>query len=205
MCISKSLIFEMETGKERFMKKAIFEFGLFRTIIIFIVILVTVGLFLPYESSTDNHRKWLERHPDNVYIEEINMTNKEAIELSIVENFRIYIAAVNKDTGTKHNNDWMHGEAIINIVITIVLMISIIIILLAAILKRYILALFFNIFMIGSSLVMNYDIGSRGVLPSRKYNCGISYYLYIALGAVLIVIILLAIIDKKRIKSGKDK
>lgn len=186
------------------MKKKVFEFGLFRTLIIFMVIIASIGLFLPYETSTEHHRKWLEKHPENVYIKEIDMTNKEALEISIVENFRIYIAATSEDTGTDYNNEWLHGEAIINIVITVALILSIFMLLLGAIFRKYILSFIFNLIMIGSSLLMNYDIGLRGVLPSRKYNCGISYYLYIILGVILVVLIIMAIIEKKKVKSGKN-
>ena len=113
-----------------------------------------------------------------MYIKEIDMTNKEALEISIVENFRMYIAATSEDTGIDYNNEWLHGEAIINIVITVALILSIFMLLLGAIFRKYILSFIFNLIMIGSSLLMNYDIGLRGVLPSRKYNCGVRYCIH---------------------------
>lgn len=75
---------------------------------------------------------------------------------------------MNNSNDAEYNNNWIYDESLINVVITLVLIVSIILILLFVILKKNVLVIIFDIILAISSLAMNYDITSRGVLPSSK-------------------------------------
>ncbi len=53
-------------------------------------ILLIISLFLPFASATDDYKDYLEAHPDRMADAEINMTNQDAIDLSLVDFGRIY-------------------------------------------------------------------------------------------------------------------
>ena len=56
----------------------------------------------------------------------------------------------------------------------------------------------FDIILAISSLAMNYDITSRGVLPNSQYTYGISYYLYIVIAILILATIIIQKILKKK-------
>ena len=56
--------------------------------------------------------------------------------------------------------------------------------------------------LLGSSLLMNYDIVDRGVIPSTQYTYGISYYLYPIMAIVIIVSVIILIVKNKKSKAS---
>ena len=173
--------------------------NIFKIVIIVSCVFALIGLFLPYESSTKEHREYLDKYPDTMYVEEVNLKNKDVKDISIIENFKVYSYAMNHSDG----NDWVAGESIINFVITIVLIVSIALVLLFAILNKNIPVIIFDFLMAGSSLLMNYDIVDRGVIPSDNYSYGISYFLYIILAIIILIMSILLIIKKKKNENSK--
>ena len=169
---------------------------------IFIIILSVIGLiglFMPYEKATKEYREELLEYADDDYISDLEIKNSDVVNLSILENLKIYNYA--KDEG----DSWIEGEAVINIVITIVLIVSLILILLFAILNKNVLVVIFDIILAISSLAMNYDITSRGVMPSDEYSCGISFYLYIVISILVLICIIVKKYLKKHIKPVSEK
>lgn len=183
------------------LKEFVIKTGIYRLIIIILSLFLIVGLFTPYQRSIGEKRVYLESNPNDYYVEEVNLKNKDVINISILENFKVYNYAKNNSEDDK----WVRDEAIINFVITIVLMLSIVVILTATIFKKYILGIIFDVIMGISSLLMNFDIVSRGVIPSKSYTFGISFYLYIVLSIVILILFIMAIINKKKGKKEKKK
>lgn len=171
---------------------------------IFIIILCVVafaGLLMPYEKSIGEYRERLIKYPETMNIEEVKLTNKDAINLSILENFKVYNYAMNNSKDAGYNSDYIYGESLINVIITIVLIVSIALVLLFTILNKNVLIIIFDIILAISSLAMNYDITSRGVLPSDNYTYGISYYLYIVIAILIIISVIAKIVMKKKEKK----
>ena len=155
-------------------------------IIIFALCFVAfIGLFLPYEKSIGEYRKILKENPTSMNLEEVNFKNKDVVDISIIENLKLYSYAVNNSSG----NDWLKGEAIINLIISTLLIVSIILINLFEVLNKHILTIIFSILMGLSSILMNYDIVDRGVIPSVNYTYGLSFYLYIPLAIIICLLI----------------
>lgn len=177
------------------------KIGICRLVIIILSFILLIGLFLPYQRSIGDERIYLKSNPNDLYVEEIGLKNKDVINISIIENFRVYNYA--KDNSD--DNAWIRDEAIINFINTIVLMLSIVAILIFVIFRKYILGIIFNVVMALSSLLMNYDIVSRGVVPSKSYTYGISFYLYIILSVIILILLILVIIKKRKDKKSKTE
>lgn len=177
------------------------KFDIFRVITIVLVLIAVIGLFLPYEKSIGNHRKKLQSNPDAMYMQEVRITNKDAIDISIVENLKVYCYGMNNNS----NVSWMKGECIINFVITITMIASIVLIFLFALLKKEVVAIIFDILLALSSLAMNFDIVGRGVIPSNKYTYGISYYLYGIIAVAIFICLIVSIVQKKKLKKQNIK
>ena len=166
---------------------------------IFIIVLTLValsGLFMPYEKATKDYREELLEYADEDFIPNLEIKNSDVVNLTILENFKIYNYAKDNSEG----DDWVKDEATINVVITIVLIVSIILTLLFTILNKHILVIIFDIILAISSLAMNFDITSRGVMPSDEYTCGISFYLFV----IVSILILISVIVMKVLKKHPE-
>lgn len=173
--------------------------NIFKIVIIAACVILFVGLLLPYETSTEEYKEQLQENPEAINVKEVNLTNKDAINISIIENFKIYSYGMNNSNG----NSWLAGESTINFILTIVLIVSVILVLLFTIFNKRILSIIFGILLLGSSLLMNYDIVDRGVIPSTKYTYGISYYLYPIMAIVILVsIVILIVKNRKKVKAN---
>lgn len=173
------------------------KLNILKLVIIIAGIVAIIGLFLPYEKSIGDYRKSLKDNPDKIKIEEVDYTNGDVIDISIIENFKVYSYAINHSDG----NEWIYGEALINVILIITLVVSIILVLLFTLLDKRILTIIFDVILTISSLAMNFDIVSRGVIPSERYTYGISYYLYLILAIIVLISSIILIIKNKKIKS----
>lgn len=156
---------------------------------------------MPYQKSIGEYREWLLEVPSETYIESINFKNSDAVDLTVMENFKIYRYAMDNNDGSS----WMKGTATINVVITVVLILAIALVLLFAILNKNVLVIIFDVILGLCSLAMNYDIVSRGVLPSDNYTYGISYYLFIVIAILVLISTITLIILKKNPKLLERK
>ena len=170
-----------------------------KSIIIVLGLFALGGLFLPYEKSIGEYREKLQEYPDMVNIQEVDFKNSDVIDISIMENFKVYQYAVENSNG----NDWLYGESLINIILTITLIVSTILVLIFAIFNKKVLIIIFDVILAISSLAMNYDIVDRGVIPSSKYTYGISYYLYIIIAVIILIWSIILIIKRNQPKTEK--
>ena len=66
------------------------KFNIIKLVIIIACAILFIGLILPYESAIGEHKEYLQKNPDTMNVKEINLTNKDAINVSIIENFKVY-------------------------------------------------------------------------------------------------------------------
>ncbi len=174
------------------------KLNIFKIIILVLCFIALIGLFLPYEKSIGKYRQSLKDNPTIMNIEEVNFKNKDVIDISIIENLKVYTYAMNNSSG----NDWIQGESIINVIITIALITSIVLTILFALLNKSVLIIIFSIIMGISSILMNYDIVDRGVIPSSTYTYGLTYYLYVPLAITMLICSIINIINSKKKKNN---
>ena len=174
------------------------KINIFKIIILVLCFIALIGLFLTYKKSIGEYRQILKDNLTTMNIEEVNFKNKDAIDISIIENLKVYSYAMNNSSG----NDWVQGESIINVIITIALIVSIVLTILFSLLNKSVLTIIFSIIMGISSLLMNYDIVDRGVIPSSTYTYGLAYYLYVPLAIIILVCSIINIINSKKKKNS---
>ena len=163
------------------------KFNIIKLVIIIACAILFIGLILPYESAIGEHKEYLQKNPDTMNVKEINLTNKDAINVSIIENFKVYSYGMNHSEG----DSWLAEESTINFILTTIL------VLVFTLLNKRVLSIIFDILLFGSSMFMNFDIVSRGVMPSTKYTYGISYYLYPIISVIILIAIIVLIVKNK--------
>ena len=165
-----------------------------KILILVVCIIGIAGIFLPYESSIGEYRESLKENPNMINMKEVNLKNSDVVDISLVENFKIYNYAIRCQY-----SDEIYDDALFNIVPTITLVVAIVLIGLFILLDKKILVIISNFIVLGSSLLLNYSKTSREIIPSSEYTYGISYYIYYAVFLVILVTtIYMLIIDKKK-------
>lgn len=144
-----------------------------------IVTLLTVtAFFLPLASANDEYEKYLKEYAREFNVEEIEMTNEDAVHVSMYEFVKIYWAAYSSVDATL---------GIVGITVIGAVGVLSLITLLFTLLKKPIAVFIFNLLTFGAYCLLIWDLKDRGVVPGRDYDWGISYYLYfISLFLVLI-------------------
>lgn len=145
-------------------------------------IILVMAFFLPYASATKEHKQYLKTYSDEMYAEEINMTNKEAVGISMLEYVRVYAMAAQMEISKEYK---LIG--IICVVLMSVIGAFSLLTLLFAALKKPIALFIFNGITFGVFRMLCWDFADRGVVPNYNYVWGISYYLYHA-GAIIVLI-----------------
>lgn len=157
-------------------------------------IMLVVTLFLPFASATDGYEEYLQEYSNEKYVDEIDMANKDAVNLSLFEYIRIYAAAaklgISEDT------------AVACVVIIALFAVFAVLTVLFAVLKRPIPIIIFDILSFGVFYLIKWDFEDRGVLPSRNYDLGIaSAFCYIGIVITFVGAVWLLI---RKIKSKKE-
>lgn len=159
-------------------------------------LMLILTLFLPFASAKDEYKEYLQEYSDKMYAEEINMTNGEAVHISLFEYGRMYAAAA--DLGMAES------IAIACLVIISAFALFAILTTLFSVLKKPIAAIIFDLLAFGVFLLIKWDFRDRGVLPSNRYDWGIAEFIcYIGIAVVIVGSILLLIAKIKNKKQNK--
>ena len=159
-------------------------------------ILLIISLFLPFASATDDYKDYLEAHPDRMADAEINMTNQDAIDLSLVDFGRIYAYGTSLEG--------YETLSMICLVIIIVYALCALLSVLWGLLNKPILLLLTNLLAMGAFSLLKWDFSDRGVIPSSQYHWGFAQYACY-LGILLLFIGAVMIFLEKRKQKRKTK
>ncbi|MBE6642197.1 MAG: hypothetical protein E7615_00920 [Ruminococcaceae bacterium] len=176
--------------KTRLPKKNSDSLLVFMAIALVGALLLITTFFLPFASATKEYRESLNDHPDKMYVEEINMTNKDAKDISLLEFGMIYSAAA--DLGVNS------GIAVTCLIIIIAFAVFAVLTTLFIALKKPIAALIFTLLSFGVFQLIKWDFEDRGVIPTSKYDWGFAEVIcYIGITIAVIGSILLLIAKSK--------
>jgi len=160
-------------------------------------IMLVITLLLPFASANNEREEWLKEHPDSMYVEEIGMTNKESVNISMLEFGRIYKAASEMEE--------FKLVGIICLVLISAFALFVALTALFAILKKPIAIMIFDALSFAVFCMLKWDFKDRGVIPSSSYDWGIAqYFCYLGVivafaGAVMLLTV--KIKQKKRNKG----
>lgn len=160
--------------------------------------LLIISFFLPFASATGKHKDYLKEKPQKMYAEEINMTNKEAVNLSLTEYAKMYGYVATSMKGHYQQ------QGMLSIILIIAMGVFSILTLIFAIMKKAGKTIVFDCFSFLFFFLYTFDLKDRGVLPSDDYNYGIAYYLYIIFSIIIIISLIWYIINSKKQKNSSQ-
>ncbi|MBE6651084.1 MAG: hypothetical protein E7613_07205 [Ruminococcaceae bacterium] len=176
--------------KNAFNKKALLIPFIVALIGSLLLILVT---FLPFASANEEHKDYLEEYSGNMYVQEIDMTNEDAVDISLYEYGRIYAAAT--------DIEMVSDIAITCLVIICIYGLFSVLVVLFSLLKKAIPIIVFDVLALADFLLIKWDFSDRGILPNFNYNWGVAQIIcYIAFAITMVGAIWL-LVEKIKIKS----
>ncbi len=158
-------------------------------------VILVLAFFLPYSSAEKEYKKYLKEYSDSMYAEEINMTNGDAVGISMLEYARMYAVAAKIGT--------FKEQRLIGIIcVVLISMIGVfsLLTLLSAALKKPIALIIFNVINFGVFRMLSWDLEDRGVVPNSSYIWGISYYLYQICAVIILIGAIWLLVTKIRMK-----
>lgn len=150
--------------------------------------IMILTVFMPYASATEKHAKRLEDFSDYYSVEELDMTGKDLINISMAEFARMY--------GTMSEELFGDSSGVLYVVIVILIAGFSIGTLIFSVCKKPIGAIVFNILATLVFLVQNFDYKDRGIIPSDNYNWGIAYYIFIVCAVAVLAFAVVGIVMK---------
>lgn len=161
------------------------------------VLLIMTSFFLPFASSAPDTRDLLNSAPDEMFIQEIEMTNQDATDLSLVEYFRVYMYMAESGRSVT--------VSIIAIVMISVLALFSLLTALFVCLKKAVPIIVFTLLNASVFSLLCWDFKDRGIVENSTYSYGITYQLfYVALIILLACAIWLLVIKIMSEKKTRD-
>ena len=158
------------------------------------VILTVSTLFLPFATATPEYREYLLASPDDYYAEEIGMTKRDAVNISLFEFWRMYAAA--------YRLGLSETIALVCLIIISVFAGFVLLTLLFVVLKKATPAIIFDILSFAVLRLIRWDFSDRGVLPDSMHDWGIASLIAYVGMIIVIVGALLLLIAKVKAKRA---
>lgn len=157
-------------------------------------ILLLGTFFLPFASAKEDYKEQLDSNPDAMYIDEINMTNADAVNISLLEFARIYSSESAQETDRA-------------VSITCVIMIMTfgafsLLTLLLSIFRKPIGTMVLCLLAIVVYKLINFDFSDRGIIPSGRFDWSFSAYSGYAAAIIIIAGSIWMIIEKNKMKKS---
>lgn len=172
---------------------------LFISLIITLIgsIVMFTTIFLPYATASEEQAEKFKAYPDQIVYEELEMTAKDMINISMVKYAKIYS---NISEQIWHNASYGIFYVVIVALIGIFSLLSV----LFTVLKKPIAVTVFSLLTFGVFSIQNFDYTDRGIIPSDAYGWGSAYYIfYIAFAVTFIGAICMLV--SKIIQNKKQK
>lgn len=156
-------------------------------------VLMLLMLLLPFASATDDYSERLMKYEDEMYVEEIEMTNAEAVDISLFEFLKIYVEAANQG---------MHKEISIACIVIISIFAGMsVFMLITSLCKKPIGIIIFDLLALGAFKITCFDFEDRGVIPSSSYDWGIVSWLVYVIGVIVFAGAVWLFIEKRKAKK----
>lgn len=142
-------------------------------------LMLAATIFLPFATATEDYEERLEEYSDEMYVEEINMTNEDAINISLFEFVRIYSVAAEMGMS--------ESVAIACTILIAAFGVFAVLTLLFSLLKKPLATIIFNLLAFAAFSITKWDFEDRGVLPSSSYDWGMAQYICYV-GAIVVLV-----------------
>lgn len=149
-------------------------------------VLMVLCVFLPYSTVTDEREEWIDKHPDTMAVEEMNLTSAEVKNVSMVRYAYIY------------NTIW-HESAVG--MLAALIMGGALVAALFAWGRKPIGALIFGGLSYGVFCLMNLEFTDKGIIPSDSYDWGLAHSLLPIAAAILVAGVIWMFVEKIIVKK----
>ncbi len=154
-------------------------------------ILMVFTVFLPYATATGDYAEYIKEYPEETVYEELDITAKDMLNVSMVEYANIYSKLSEEIWGTATNG------TIYVVMVALIGGFSLLAVLFA-VLKKPIAIIIFCIFSFGVFCLQNWDYTDRGVIPSSSYGWGVGYYIFYVATIITVIGAVWLLLNKKR-------
>lgn len=156
-------------------------------------LMMIVCVFLPYATATGKRAEQLEKHPDVVVFEKIDMTAKDIKDISMAEYAYIYY--------TMGDDMWLSSTTITICVALVGLIAGFsLIAALFTLGRKPIPVILFAGLAYGVFALQNWDYTDRGIIPSDSYSWGLGHTIFPIATAVVLIGAVWMLIRKIRAK-----
>lgn len=183
---------------DKLTKKQINEKLLLPFIVTFVAALIMVScVFLPYATATEERAERIDKYPDEIVFEDMDLTAKDLENVSMVEYAHIYL--------TMSEQFWHDSAAGIFYAALVGLIGGFsLIAALFALGRKPIPVILFTGFAYGIFAMQNWDYTDRGVIPSDSYDWGLGHTIF-PIAAIIVVVGAIWMLVKKIIVKRKLK
>lgn len=169
-----------------------------RLITVIGALLLLVMMILPFASAEKEYKERLKKYEDKYYVKEIEMTNKEAVNLSLVEFMKVYIyMAGDESSGTTSKQIAILCVGLISAYGAFALFT-----LLLALKRKPIGVILFDLLTMGVLWLIQFDFRDRRMIPSNRYHGGMAYYLAYVVGVAVLVGAVWLFVEKRKAKKA---
>lgn len=158
------------------------------------VLILLVGMFLPYMTAVGDMAEYIEKNPDRVEIKDLDLTASDLKDIPVVSVSQLVTGVYGEDDGVIAN------------VIVMVFGGFLVLTALFTILKKPIAVMIFDLFSCGTLAFLNFLMNEDFIDPN-KYAWGIGYYAIVIAFAIIfagaIWMLVKKIVVKKNLKAGE--
>lgn len=140
--------------------------------------LMVLCIFLPYSTATEERAEWIDKYPDTVVFEEMNVTAADMRNISMLQYTRMYY--------TMSEALWHDSTVgVFYIVMVAIIGCAALGAALFAMGRKPIGCVIIGAVSYGAVHIMNLDFTQRGVIPSSSYDWGMAHTLFPVAAVIL--------------------
>ncbi len=162
-----------------------------RNIALLAALAAIVTFFLPYISSTDDFRTYISAHADEKVFSSVDITVGDMGDMSLYTYGRIYFLG-GEEILRSRDSGIFYGVLLFSVAGFALLTAF------AALGKKPVLTLIFDLLMAGVFYLINWDFQDRGIMPDSRRYWGIAHELYYPIAAVIAVCAIWMLVMKRR-------
>ncbi len=158
-------------------------------------LLMIITLFLPFSTATEDFKAEINKNPEFVIYEDIDLKAKDVVNRSMIDYAKVYRSMSNRLFAT--------NEGIIYVGIVATIGIFALIALISSVFKKATPTIIFAILSFLVFAFLSFDFYHRGEIPSDSYNWGFGYYIFYVATIITLVGAIWLLVVKHKNKTHK--
>ena len=157
-------------------------------------LLMIITLFLPFSTATDDLKAEINKNPDYVFYEDVDLEARDVVNRSMVDYANVYSKLSNRLFASNEGNIYVGIVAAIGIFALLSLVLTLF--------KKAIPTIVFTLLSFLVFAFLSFDFYHRGEIPNESYNWGFGYYIFYIATILTIIGAVWMIIEKLKLKRA---